>query len=334
MKVRVCMMPSPFKLPSRSSGQWNISPGNIFLGNTSLATLFRCSLFCLLAFTAAEVRADLKPNQARKSITRMPGFELTNGAVRVKSVTMSGAATAEAAAEIRTVFKLQKDPQGNWRVAEIRTRPSVWEEIDFIARALNAPNLSTVSSPCIAPDPPFKGSSAIQPTMKRARCLVGNLLSVEVPSDAVRIQEVSPLEIPLADQPSAVVVAWVRVDVRLLSGPKGWQVTELRTGQNNWANLDLIIAAVNEMKRAQARIELVAIAKALETFRVERGSYVVSDSHAVLIDYLNPRYLPVVVRLDPWSQPYQYQGSSGHFTLRSLGADGKENTPDDIVLGV
>lgn len=267
----------------------------------------------------------------------MTGFELTNGAVRVKSVTMSTPTTAEAAVELRTVFKLQKDPQGIWRVTEIRTKPDVWEEIDFIARALNAPALnapgpSPVANPCTAPDPPFKGSSAIQPTMKRVRCLLGNLFGVEVPSDAIRVQEVSPLEIPLGDEPSATVVAWVRVDARLVNGSKGWQVTELRSGTNNWANLESIVTAVNEMKRVQARIELVAIAKALETFRKERGAYVVSDSHAVLIDYLSPRYLPVVVRVDPWSQPYTYEGSNDHFTLRSLGADGKENTADDILV--
>lgn len=317
----ISMMPSR-SLTLRSSARRGIR----------LTGLFGFSVFCIIACSAAEVRADLKPSQARKSITRMAGFELTNGAVRVKSVTMSTASTAEAAAEIRTVFKLQKDPQGNWRVAEIRTKPNVWEEIDFIARALNAPGLSTAANPCTTPDPPFKGSSVIQPTVKRARCLLGNLFGVEVPSDAIRIQEVSPLEIPMSDQPSAVVVAWVRMDIRLLSGPKGWQVTELRTGKNNWANLDSVISAVNEMKRAQTQIELVAISKALESFRKERGTYVVSDSHAVLIDYLNPRYLPVVVRVDPWSQPYKYEGAYNRFTLRSLGADGKENTADDIVL--
>ena len=63
--------------------------------------MFRFSVCCLLAFTAADVRADLNPKQARKSITRMPGFELTNGSVRVKSITMSTAATAEVTAEIK-----------------------------------------------------------------------------------------------------------------------------------------------------------------------------------------------------------------------------------------
>jgi hypothetical protein len=307
-----------FALPLRQSSRSSRLRPKLFLG----------SLFCILVCTAV-VRADLKPKDARKSITRMPGFELTNGAVRVKSITMSTGTTAEAVAELRTVFKFQKDEQGNWRVAELRTKPNRWEAIDFMATALGA---QITSNPCIVSDPPFKGSSSVQPSMRRARCLLGSLLGVEVPSDVIRIQEVSPLEIPLGDRPSAVVVAWVRVDARLVNGSKGWQVTELRTGSHNWVNLDNLTAAVNEKKCAQVRAELVATAKALESFRQDRGSYVISDSHVVLIDYLSPRYLPVVVRVDPWSQPYKYQGERDHFTLRSLGPDEKENTADDILV--
>ncbi len=305
-----------------SSSRWEIP----------LATFFRFSVFCLLAFAAADVHASLSPKQARKSITRMTGFELTNGSVRVKSISLSTAATAEAVAEIRTVFKFQKNEQGDWRVAEIRTRPDGWEEIDFIAAALNTPSSKAASSPCNAFDPPSKGSSGALPTLKRARCLLGSLLAVEVPSDAIRIQEVSPLEIPLATQPSAVVIAWVRVDARLMNDSKGWQVTELRTGKSNWAKLDGIIGAVNEMKKNRVRTELALIAKALESFRQDRGSYVVSDSQAVVIDHLNPRYLSQIIRVDPWRQPYKYQGDRDGFTLRSVGPDGKENTADDILV--
>jgi len=299
----------------------------------SFSTILRSSLLCLLLCTALDVQAQLKPNQVRKPLTRMPGFELTNGAVRVKSVVVTGT-TAEATAEIRSVFRLEKDKQGDWRVAEIRTRPDRWEYIEFIALALNAPSPATSPNPCSAPDPPFRSSSAIQPTVKRTRCLLGNLLGIELPSDAIRIQEVAPLEIPLGDRPSATVVAWVRVDARLVNGAKGWQVTELRTGNNSWANIATVISTLDEIKSRQARTELVATAKALATFRKDRGSFVVSDSHTVLIDYLSPRYLAVVVRIDPWSQPYKYLGAADHFTLRSVGADGKENTPDDIVLSV
>ena len=74
------------------------------------------------------------------------------------------------------------------------------------------------------------------------------------------------------------------------------------------------------------------MAKALEAFRRDRGTFVVSDSHPVAIDFLSPRYLARVIRVDPWHQPYKYQGERDHFTLRSTGPDRKDNTPDDIEL--
>ena len=92
------------------------------------------------------------------------------------------------------------------------------------------------------------------------------------------------------------------------------------------------MASANETKAMQARGELDAIARALVAFRTERQSYVASDSHAVLIDYLSPRFLSRVLRLDPWHQPYQYRGERESFTLRSFGPDRKENTDDDIVV--
>ena len=50
------------------------------------------------------------------------------------------------------------------------------------------------------------------------------------------------------------------------------------------------------------------------------------------IDYLTPRYLVQVIRVDPWHQPYKYLGERDHFTLRSTGPDGKADTPDDILV--
>jgi hypothetical protein len=52
----------------------------------------------------------------------------------------------------------------------------------------------------------------------------------------------------------------------------------------------------------------------------------------VLIDHLSPKYLIRVIRVDPWHRPYQYDGQQDHYSLRSLGPDGKPNTPDDIVV--
>lgn len=283
---------------------------------------------CILASTAANARAQLSAKQARKVITRMAGFELTNGSVRVKTIA-SGASATEVSAEIRTVFKFAKDQQGSWRVAEIRTGPNHWEEIDLIARALKT---QVVTNECSAPDAPLRGAAVFDPSFKRARCLLGSLLGLDVPSDAVRIQEVSPFAIPFASQGSAVIVAWIKVEARLVNDNAGGKVSELRTGNREWVRLDPLVAAVHEEKQKKARLELESIARALEQFRRDRGFYVVSDNQAVVIDHLNPRYLSQVIRLDPWHHPYKYQGERDHFTLRSSGPDGKEDTPDDIQL--
>ncbi|HUS10706.1 MAG TPA: type II secretion system protein GspG [Pyrinomonadaceae bacterium] len=279
--------------------------------------------------TKAAANANLTANQARKVLTRIPGFELKSSAIRVKSVAANDSTGAEVSADIRLVFKFETDKDERWQVGEIRTRQDRWESIDQIARALNAP---VRPAECIAPDPPFKGRLAIDPSIRRARCLLGYLLGLEVPSDALRIQSVSPMPIPLASQPSATVVAWVRVEARMMTGKAGWQVTELRTGNRQWVKLESLIAALNQEKQKRARAEMDMIAAALEKFRGDRGFYVVSDKQATAIDYLSPRYLPRVIRIDPWHQPYQYLGERDHYTLSSSGPDRKPDTADDISL--
>ncbi len=282
---------------------------------------------CLVMVGTTDAQAQLSSKEARKAITRTAGFVLTNDAVRVKSIAPAGGTIAEVTAEVRTVFKFEQDERGRWRVAEIRTAQDRWESIDVIADAAGA-NLLT--DECNAHDPPFKGSAAIDPSVKRARCLVGNLTGIVVPNDAVRIQEVDPFVVPLASRASATVVAWIRITARLVNEGKGWQVSELRTGNRDWVKLQPLINALNEKKRARARAEMEKMAEALERYRQDRGFYVVSDSQAVLIDHLSPRYLTKIIRVDPWNLPYKYDGQSDHFTIHSAGPDGKDQTADDV----
>lgn len=282
----------------------------------------------VVAISGADVRAELSASQARKALRRIPGFEFSSSAVRVKTIS-GDAATAEVSAEIQTVFKFEVDKEGSWRVSEIRTAQDRWESIELIATALGT---QAAKGECTAPDPPSHGKLATDPSVKRARCLLGSLLGIAIPSDALRIQEVNPMPIPLASQPSATVVAWVRVEARLLRDQQGWQVAELRTGNRDWVKLEPLIDSVNEQKQQKARRELELMASALEKFRKVRGFYVVSDKQAVAIDFLSPGYLTQVIRVDPWHRPYKYSGERDHFTLRSTGPDGKPDTPDDILV--
>src|SRR6266851_7514143 len=141
-------------------------------------------------------------------------------------------------------------------------------------------------------------------TPREARRLIARMAGIELPSDAVRVKEISSFG------NSATVVAQVETAFRLVKGDKGkWRIAEIRTGDRRWEDLDTLMHALNVEKTARARAELELIATALESFRRERGSYLESKSEAALIDTLNPRYLARVIRVDPWHQPYEYEGT-------------------------
>ena len=173
----------------------------------------------------------------------------------------------------------------------------------------------------------FVARAAGDLSAKEARKLIAHVAGIELPSDAVRVKEVSSLG------SSAVVVAQVETAFRLVKGDDDkWRVAEIRTGDNKWEDIELLARAVNAEKAERARAELETMATALESFRRERGFYVVADQETALVDQLNPRYLSRVIRVDPWHKPYLYEGTRDRYTLRSAGVDGKENTTDDVAI--
>ena len=164
-------------------------------------------------------------------------------------------------------------------------------------------------------------------TPKEARKLIARMAGINLPSDAVRVKEVSAMG------NSATVVAQVETAFRFDKGSDGkWRIAEIRTGDRRWEDVDLLVKALNAEKTSRARAELESIATALESYRREHGFYLESKTEAALIDSLNPRYLRSIIRVDPWHQPYQYQGTRGSFVLRSSGPDEKPNTADDVVV--
>jgi hypothetical protein len=258
----------------------------------------------------------------------MFGASLPGSAVRIERVSTSGEGVTEASAEIGAVFRA-KATDGRWRLSEVRTGQDTWERLDLIAQALGV-QLPTGS--CDAASQFVRNPSASAMTTKRARCLVAELLGVSLPSDQVRIKELSSLDLPFGSESSALIESTIQLDFRFARDARVWRVTEVKSGNRNWTNLDAFATAYNEAKRASATNDLTAIANALIDFRRRRGTFVISDKESVLIDHLSPQYLTRVIRVDPWHRPYQYDGETDRFSLRSLGPDGKPNTPDDIVL--
>jgi hypothetical protein len=162
---------------------------------------------------------------------------------------------------------------------------------------------------------------------KEARRLIARMAGIDLPSDAVRVKEVNALG------NSATVVAQVETAFRFEKGDNGkWRVAEIRTGERRWESVDLLLKALNAEKTSRARAELESIATALESFHREHGFYVEAKTEAVLVDRLNPRYLTRVIRLDPWHQPYEYEGTRTAYVLRSAGPDEQSNTADDVTI--
>jgi len=290
--------------------------------------IFLTAAFVLAILSPIYARADLSRNEARKLIRTMAGWSLPGDSVRVQQIRSSDAEIPEATAEIQAVFRLRLH-EGRWQLREIRVGQDRWEQLDVIARAAK---VELPSEECDAPSQFARSQSTSELTTKRARCLVANLLGVTLPSDDVRIKEISLFGLSLGPESAALVVALVKADFRFARGARGWHVAEFKSGTRDWVNVNGLPAAIDQVKRAAATDELSTIAKALDNFRRERGYFVVSDKESVLIDHLSPRYLTRVIRVDPWHRPYEYEGQQDRYSLRSLGPDGKANTPDDIVV--
>lgn len=275
----------------------------------------------------ASASADISQSQARKAIQTMGGWSLPGSAVRLQ-IRSNSAKSAEVSAEIQTVFRLRLF-EGHWQLRDIRTAPDRWEQLEIIARAVKA---EVPEGECDAPPLFARSRFATQLTTKRARCLVAALFGVALPSDDVRIKEIDPFGLSMGSESAALVTALVRVDFRLAREKSGWRVSEFKSGTRDWVNIANLPAAIDEVKRSAASEDLSTIAKALGEYRRDRGYFVVSDKESVLIDHLSPRYLTRVIRVDPWYRPYQYDGQQDRYSLRSLGPDGKPNTPDDVVM--
>lgn len=282
--------------------------------------LYLCLLIVLAPFVA---RAELSQSQARKLIQN-----LTGSSVRVQRIS-SSAEGAEATVELQLVFRVTQH-DGRWRLSEVRTGQDRWESLDFISKAAN---IELPGDQCDAPSEFARTEDSADLTTKRARCLVAALFGIALPSDTVRIRDVSPFGFSFgSSDASALITSLVQLDFRLVREQQGWQVASVKPGNRDWIDLRAISAAVDQLKRSTAANELSLIAEALDKYRRDRGFYVVSDKESVLVDHLSPRYLTPVIRLDPWHRPYQYEGQQTQYSLRSLGPDGKPNTGDDIVV--
>lgn len=98
-------------------------------------------------------------------------------------------------------------------------------------------------------------------------------------------------------------------------------------------------AQIGKSERSSAKAQIEALAKALDTYRLETGRYPTTEQglNALAVKpadepkWAGP-YLQKAVPADPWSHPYVYRapGQSGaDFDLLSLGKDGQPGGDGD-----
>src|SRR3989442_8187786 len=83
-------------------------------------------------------------------------------------------------------------------------------------------------------------------TPKEARRLIARLAGIELPSDAVRVKDISTAG------NSAVVVAQVETAFRFVKENDKWRIAEIRTGDRRWEDIDTLVKALNAEKTARA----------------------------------------------------------------------------------
>ena len=292
--------------------------------------------FCALAPGAAaqkKPKPALKESEARRAISEAPGFALRTGAVKVRSVAPAGTSPVVVEADVTGAVRLEwvedeRVPQTGgvfkqkrWRAVEFRTGDRAWEEFDLL------------STPALAP------------RLGAARLALEELVT----EFAAKVEEAQKSEEKKAVEPltrgaltvrqlslmgsSAVAEVVVAAAFSLTRDARGrWRVAEASVGGESSGDLAALWLAADARKAERARADLASLGEALEAFRRERGFYVVARDSVVLLDHLSPRYSKRIVRLDPWHNPYRYEGTQASYTLASDGPDGRAGTTDDVTV--
>lgn len=288
---------------------------------------------CLLSPSAAHAQKKPKPalkqGDARKAIAATPGFNLRTGAVKILEIGPAGSSPVSVTAAVTEAFGLawvedERVPQTGgvfkakrWRAVEFRTGDRAWEEFDTLAEAAGAERVESARR-------------AIEELVTEfdARVRESKGKSVEpLTRGPLTIKQLSSMS------SSAVAEVVVTATFHLSKDARGrWVVSEVVFGDEAVGQLDSLRQNADARKAALARTELKTLRDALEAFRAERGFYVVAKDSVVLLDHLNPRYLKHVIRIDPWHNPYRYEGTEASYKLASDGPDGKPNTADDVTL--
>jgi hypothetical protein len=330
MKVKVKRQKAKVKtLEQRDSHPRRSMKAALFVSLTFCLLPFYFYLLAVPVFAQKKPKPALKQSEARKVIAATEGFGLKKGAVKILEIGPAGSSPVSVSAQVTEALRLawvedERVTQTSdilktkrWRAVEFRTGDRAWEEFDSLADAT--------------------GVERVETARRAIEALVTEFDARVRESKGKNVEPLTrgPLTIKSLSSMGSSAVAEVVVSAtfHLSKDERGrWRVSEVIFGEETLSDLATLWQKANTHKAALARTDLSTLRDALEAFHMERGFYVVAKDSVVLLDHLNPRYLKHVIRLDPWHNPYRYEGTQVSYTLASDGPDGKPNTSDDVTL--
>jgi len=323
-------------LPGLSPNKNDLMSTHRTIFSLSVSALLLCAFF-VLNLDAEAAEKSIKKDDARKLIAAVSILELNKEAITVKEISPPGAGVASVLASVKLAFRFVADEAGVWRVVEVRTGDRKWESFDLLGRAVGNENILPVRAELDAfaaeLDALAKNKSK---AASKGESQTANDNQIEPPKELKRgalfVKNPADALAPLGS--SAVVELEVETSVDFVRDARNrWQVARVRFGGGpGFDAFEAFERALNAEKLTRARADLETLAAALEAYRRSRGFYVIADSGSALVDHLNPRHTAAFIRFDPWHRPYEYEGTRDRFTLRSLGADGKAKTADDVTV--
>ena len=104
------------------------------------------------------------------------------------------------------------------------------------------------------------------------------------------------------------------------------------TGEKKESYAQGVIRRNTKVRNTGSDLNLRNIAKALEDYRADNDNYPVCGDYTQLEPALTPDHIRILPARDPWGFRYRYQSDGRTFRLASVGQDGRDGTPDDIVI--
>ena len=130
----------------------------------------------------------------------------------------------------------------------------------------------------------------------------------------------------------AIAEVTISTAVRMRKEGDKWILQDVRLGDRRWESVGRILAAIEESRKEQTAREMEELKAGIERYVQTQGEVPRVQSFEELVDLLSPEFLPVVIRIDAWWNPYSYRfASASAYELRSAGPDGEFETADDLV---